>query len=83
MWLLKTHFGEKRLADNYMPLSCLIGGREEVFKILIQDERSGPRRVWGVSECVCVSVWCVYGGYEKGFREEPDIRKDRGREGEF
>lgn len=28
---------EKRLVDNYMPLSCLIGGWEEVFKILIQD----------------------------------------------
>lgn len=36
MWLLKAHFGETRLLDNYTPLSCLIGGWEEVFKILIQ-----------------------------------------------
>lgn len=38
MWLLKAHFGETRLLDNYTPLSCLIGGGEEVFKILIQGE---------------------------------------------
>lgn len=64
MWLLKAHFGATCLLDNYTPLSCLIGGREEVFKILIQGEWSGPQCSRRLCEFECV------GGLERGFEEE-------------
>lgn len=67
MWLLKTHSAEKRLFDNYMPLSCLIGGWERSLR---SSFRAGDlaRSVLGVSECVCGVCVCT-GGMSRGFRK--------------
>lgn len=63
MWLLKTHSGEKRLVDNYMPLSCLIGGWERSLRSSFRTSDLA-HSVLGISVCVC-----VYVGNEKGFTE--------------
>lgn len=57
MWLLKTHFGEKRLCDNYMLLSSLIGDLERSLRSSFRtsdlthgvgDISACVRCVWGV-----------------------------------
>lgn len=57
---------ETRLLHNDAALSCLIGGWEEAFKILVHGQRSGPRRWGSPTACVCV---CVYGGMRRVFRK--------------
>lgn len=61
MWLLKTHSREKRMADNYVPLSCLIGVWERSLRSSFRTSDLAPQCFRHLSVCGCGE------GYERGF----------------